>query len=70
MYWGRGTKSECAGLQNFGHAERREEGNIEWHGNIPRERQRCMFKFKNEFNFRLKKKKKLYLRVAAAIKPK
>lgn len=55
----------------FWACRRREEGNIEWHGNIPRERQRCMFKFKNEYNFRFKKKKtKLYLRVAAAIKPK
>lgn len=36
MYWGRGIKLECVGLQNLGYVERREEGNIDWYRNILR----------------------------------
>lgn len=40
-------------------------------GTSQEERQRGMFKFKDEFNFRcLKKKKQQHLRIVAAIKPK
>lgn len=41
-------------------------------GTSQEERQRGMFKFKDEFNFRCLKKKKqqLHLRIVAAIKPK
>lgn len=52
MYWGRGTKSDCAGLQNFGMQKGGKEEIQIGVGKSQEGRQRGMFKFKDEFNFR------------------
>lgn len=55
MYWGRGTKSECAGYRILGMQKGEKEIQIGI-GTSQEEKQKGMFKFKDEFNFRCLKK--------------